>query len=133
MALETLKGVTSIGGFPLIDLEEAKSLPELNPDGGPFDWGKYDEMRKDFPIAIAHNINTISFRIQKGPIKEVGVNGCQIDTLLETARHILEGFNQTVPCKENTEAIVHIGRALRCLEARREDRERREVEGTGQL
>ena len=132
MALETLAGFTEIGGFKVIELEQAKELPEFkNPDGG-FNWTKYDEFRKQYPIGITHKENMISFRIQNGPIKEVGVNGCQVDTLIATAKIMLEKLNEKFPSRHNELAIEGLVDALSWLEERRIERERRGVEGTSQ-
>ena len=125
MALETLNGVTQIGGFNVIELEQAKELPEFkNPDGG-FNWDKYDEFRKSYPIGITHKENMISFRIQNGPVKEHGINGCQIDTLIECAKIMLEGLNRKFPCSENENAIGALVTALWWLEHRKADRKNR--------
>jgi hypothetical protein len=133
MALETLKGITEIGGFKVIDLNEAKELPDFKTPEGMFDWNKYDAFRKDYPIGIMHSENMISFKIQNGPIKEVGVNGCQVDTLIETAMRILEGLQAKFPCVENDMAIGCLEGALRAMEKRRVNREKRGVEGMSKI
>ena len=33
-------------------------------------------------------------KIQNGPIKENGVNGCQVDTIIEATKAIIEGLNK---------------------------------------
>ena len=112
MALETLKGVKEIGGFKVAELEEfAIKRPE------------------EF-IVVNHKNNGISFKIQDGPIKESGVNGCQVDTIIETAKIMLEGLNKNVPCIDNKQAISNLKAALYWLEIRRLGRELRGVEGT---
>lgn len=118
MALETLKGVEEIGGFKII---------REKPDG--MSWDDLDKLRKEFPIHITDTQNIISFRIQNGPIKEAGVNGCQVDTLIETAKLIIEGFNKNFPCRENAMAITKLDEALMWLDKRKKDREKRSVEG----
>jgi hypothetical protein len=132
MALETLKGVEEIGGFKVIDLNEARELPDFKTPEGMFDWNKYDEVRKQYPIGITHSENMISFRIQNGPIKEVGQNGCQLDTLIHTARIMLQNMNEKFPCRQNELAIEGLNDALGWLEERKWDREKRGVEGTSQ-
>jgi len=74
MALETLKDLDVIGGFPI------GRVPEPG-------WTA-------FHIHINDETNMIGFRIQNGPIKENGVNGCQIDTLVHAAVAILKGLNE---------------------------------------
>jgi len=122
MALETLKGVEELGGFKVL-----QERP-LGPDGK-VDWDKFDELRNDQPIFIHDDINTISFKIQDGPVKENGVNGCQVDTLLHAAHAILHGLNEKYPCGHNEQALEDLGKAIAALEARTADREARGVEG----
>lgn len=107
MALEALKGVTEIGGFKV-------ATP--------------DDFVEDCPVWITGE-NIISFKLQDGPIKEVGVNGCQIDTLIHAAKVILEGLNKKFPCRENENALEHLDSALDALEARTRNRVARNVEG----
>jgi hypothetical protein len=109
MALETLKNVEKIGDF------------EISRDI--HDW----EVDKNVVIDDTYNI--IGFKLQKGPIKEVGVNGCQVDTIIEAAKLIIEGLNAQFPCAENSEAIDSLNNALHWLNKRRENREKRGVEG----
>jgi hypothetical protein len=122
MALETLKGVEKLGGFYVL-AERPK-----NADGS-VNWHLFDEMRKTKPIYIDHDVNMISFRIQNGPIKEVGVNGCQVDTLIHAAKAIIGGLNAKFPCRENSLAITKLDEAIHWLDARTKDREQRGVEG----
>ncbi len=117
MALETLKDVKEIGGFE-VDHGFSKDHQEL-------DEKKY--------VYVSQDANCIGFKIQNGPIKEVGVNGCQVDTLIEAARLIIKGLNLNNPCEYNTQAIQHLEFALLCLENRKKNREQRGVEGTNQL
>lgn len=84
-------------------------------------------------IYVDEEHNEITFKLQNGPIKEVGVNGCQVDTIIETAKAIIEMFQETHPCRENMEAIVDLNDALRHLADRKRNREKRNVEGTSQL
>jgi len=107
MALETLKGIKEIGGFKVatdrIICAEA-------------------------PISISEP-NCIEFQIQNGPIKENGVNGCQVDTVIETAKIIIEELNKNFHDMHNEAAIDHLGEALRQLGLRKRSREMRGVEG----
>lgn len=116
MALETLKGLKEIGGYEINHLEKRVTAEE------------YEKVRKF--VNVNHDENTITFKIQNGPIKEVGVNGCQVDTLIHAAKAILEGLNKRFPCYENTQAINRLEMAIHWLKERTKDRERREVEGT---
>jgi len=134
MALETLKDVKQIGNFDVVVMDELREqFPTLfNEDGG-MDWKKFEaDIRPTKFIYLRHDKNSISFTIQKGPIKEAGVNGCQVDTLIEAAKLILEGFNKNFPCRENSLAITKLDEALMWLEKRTKDRVKRQVEGTNQ-
>jgi hypothetical protein len=122
MALETLKGIEAIGGF-----EVMQQRPEN--EEGMVNWKLFDEMRKTKPIYVDHDVNMISFRIQNGPIKEVGLNGCDVSTIIEAASLIVEGLNKQFPCDENHKAIRSLNNALDWLEERKINREKRQVEG----
>lgn len=122
MTLETLKNIKKIGEYEILQgriLNEDGSVNVYNTD----------EATKAKPIHIDHDINTISFRIQDGPIKEKGVNGCQVDTLILTALYMIEGLNEKHPCRENAIAITKLEEALHRLDDRKKDRELRGVEG----
>ncbi len=125
MALETLRGIEEIGGYKVLVVRPRK-------EDGSLDWDLFDEMRKKHPIYIDHAVNMISFRIQDGPIKEHGVNGCQVDTLIHTARIMIQNMNEKFPCRQNELAIEGLNDALGWLEERKWDREKRGVEGTSQ-
>jgi len=116
MCLETLEGVTEIGGFKV---------------------GHWPEQRNPWadspPIIVNKNTNAIAFILQNGPIKEVGVNGCQIDTVIEAAKMIIERLNQEFPCYENVRAMEGLSDALKALADRKAKREARGVEGKGEL
>lgn len=115
MALETLKNVMSIDGF-------AVHHKPIHPDETP---------EKPF-IFIDHNANLVNFKIQNGPIKENGVNGCQVDTMILTAALIVKGLNEKFPCVENDAALSHLEQAALALKERKINREKRGVEGTDQ-
>ena len=106
MALETLKDVKEIGGFPIGEAGQTGLYVKLWPG------------------------NAISFKLQDGPIGVAGCNGCQVDTIVHAAKEILVGLNKNHPCIENDDAIGHLTDALTALEARRQDRLERGVEGT---
>lgn len=111
MALETLKGVEEIGGFKV---------------------ARDPESQKSTHIVINDDHNLIAFRIQKGPVKEKGINGCQVDTMIAAAKIIIEKLNEKLPCDENLYAITKLDHALHWLDVRRKNREKRNVEGTNQ-
>ena len=109
MALETIKHLTHIGGFKI---------------------DRSDDSDIDGFVSINEDVNAIAFRIQKGPIKEVGVNGCQVDTLISAAKAIIVNLDTLYPSRYNTKAIDYLQGALDELEERKKEREQRGVEGT---
>ena len=133
MALETLKGIEQIDGFNVVDLDAAKTDSQFFDKDGNFDWENFDMYRKDFPVSICHSENMISFKLQKGPIKEHGLNGCQVDTIIATALRIITKLNEKFPCVQNVQAMHFLADALSALDDRRRDRELRDVEGTNQI
>lgn len=114
MALETLRNVKKVGGFPINHVD--------NPS--------YHDSEADEPIIVNHALSTITFKIQNGPIKEVGLNGCQVDTIIEAAKLILKGLDEQFPSAYNTQALSGLQYAIDCLKLRTADREARGVEGT---
>ena len=72
----------------------------------------------------------LKIKVQNGPIKEVGINGVQVDELIVHAKACIEDFNQRFPCRENALAITKLDEALMWLAERTKDRTIREVEGT---
>lgn len=134
MALETLKGVTEIGGFKVIDMNAIRETnPEMFRPDGSMIYHLFDEKIRPFNfIYVRHDVNSLSFNIQNGPVKEKGVNGCQVDTIIEAAKVILEGLNKQFPCRENSCAVTKLDEALHWLQARTRNREKRGVEGTSQ-
>jgi hypothetical protein len=76
-----------------------------------------------------HGPKQVTFQLQDGPIKEVGINGIQIDEVIEWAKAVIEGFNTRFPCRENSMIITKLDEALLWSVKRRLDREKRGVEG----
>lgn len=136
MALETLKDVKKIGGFDVVVMDTLREkFPEKFPAeaGGQMDYKWFEkEIRPHNFIYVRHDVNSLSFTIQNGPIKENGVNGCQVDTVIAAAKTILEGLNAKFPCRENSAAITKLDEALHWLDHRTKNREDRGVEGTNQ-
>jgi hypothetical protein len=132
MALETLKGINSIGGFGVVVMDELREkYPEkFTPSGGmDYKWFESEIRPKNF-IYVRNDVNSIAFTIQNGPIKEAGVNGCQVDTIIEAAAEILKGLQKNFSCQENALAISCLEKALNHLKGRKTNREKRGVEGT---
>ena len=91
----------------------------------PFENGAY----KGNPYIQVTDLGVV-FTGQTGPIKEVGLNGCQIDDLISFSRDVIKVFNDRVSCTENTLVIQKLEEALLYLDARKKARESRGVEGT---
>lgn len=72
---------------------------------------------------------SVTFVGQRGPVAEVGVNGCQVDDILTFCLGTLQTFNKKFPCRENSIAITKLQEALMWLGERRRDRADRGVEG----
>ena len=132
MALETLEGVGTIGGFDVVVMDTLReNYPEKFNESGAMNWQWFEkEIRPNSFIYVRNDKNSISFTIQNGPIKEVGVNGCQVDALIHAARIIIDGLNKKHPCRENALAITKLDEAIMWLDARKKEREARGVEGT---
>lgn len=113
MALETLKELKSIDGY-----EVTRCVSNFS---------------KDRPVFINDDTNQIAFQIQNGPIKEKGLNGCQVSTIISLAKVMLEGLNSKFSCRENSMAISKLDECLMWLEKRTKDRELRNVEGKSEL
>lgn len=112
MALETLKDFKTINGYEVTT--------------GVSNFGA------NRPIFVHHETNQLAFQIQNGPIKEVGVNGCQVADVIAVAKTIIEELNKKFPCRENAMTITKLDEALMWQEKRTKDREARNVEGYSQ-
>jgi len=103
------------------------------------EWSELEELLKDLGLPKGfiqvdfEGVNKIAFTIQSGPVKEVGVNGCQVDWLLIIVRHLIGKFNKEFPCRENSVALTKIDEALMWLDKRTKDREKRNAEGRSLL
>lgn len=134
MALETLKGIEKIDGFNVVVMDELREkYPERFNEDGAMQWEWFEnEIRPRSFIYMRHDKNSLSFTLQNGPVKENGVNGCQIDTLIAACFTIVKGLNAQMPCPENEQVIAHLLSAYDILKKRKEDREKRGVEGTNE-
>lgn len=109
MALETLKDIKEIRGV------EIKKVIWNHPEN-------------NF-IEVNNLCNCITFKIQDGPIKENGFNGCDIVHIIEVAKQIVIGLNKKFECQENRDAIQALNNAIDALDNRKKNREERGVEG----
>ena len=130
--MESLKGVDSIGGYSLVVMDDLREkYPHKFTESGAMDHQWFEkEIRPNNFVYVRHDKNSISFTIQDGPIKENGINGCQVDTMIQTSLIILKYLNQQKPCTENSLAITKLEECLYLLDARTKDRVSRGVEGT---
>ena len=71
-----------------------------------------------------------TIKFQDGVIPENGINGVQVDDVLEVALLRLMQLNNIKPCIENSIAITKVEEALMWLEKRTKNRELRGVEET---
>lgn len=135
MALETFKGVTEINGQKVIIMDELREqFPERFTETGAMDHKWFEETIRPYAfIYVRHDKNSVSFTIQNGPVKESGVNGCQVVDIIAVAKHIIEKLNQKFPCRENSITITKLDEALMWQEKRTKDRINRNVEGESKL
>lgn len=77
----------------------------------------------------SHIVGVVSF--QKGPVKEVGINGYMNEDLLAMVIDRLEGFQKgPYACEENDHAILNLKATLEWLNARTQKRVDAGIEGT---
>lgn len=129
MALDSLRGVKEIGGFKVLQKRPLKMLEDKS---YVIDWDLFDKLREDSPIYVDHDTNMISFKIQDRPIGEVGINGCQLTTMVDVAILMLEKLDKKFPCDENADTLLHWVVGLEYQANRTKDRKKRGVEGTSQ-
>ena len=131
MALETLRNVEKIDGYNVVVMDELREkFPGRFNESGGMDYKWFEkEIRPYNYMYIRHDVNSISFTIQNGTVKENGVNGCQIDTMVATCIQMLKGLNSKIPCRENSIAITKLQEAYFWLKERKRERESRGVEG----
>ena len=103
MPLEDLKKTDIVGGF---------FTGHIKDNGGPF-------------ILIDHVDSRISFKLQDGPVEEKGVNGCQIDQLVQVAMQLMIGRDPELTDEFNMSAIGSLKECMAHLENRRVAGERK--------
>jgi len=188
MALNILKGVTEIGGFPVLTMDELREkFPDKFNESGSMDYEWFEkDIRPNYFVYVIHGVNSITFTLQSAPVNDVktqrllqdfkyyladvterqngewdtvashkhalecisensedwqkfnelygddylGIDGCQVDTLIHAALIMLEGLDKEVPSYWNKRAITNLRDAIYSLEDRKQERESRGVEGT---
>ena len=131
MALETLKGVESVRGVDVVVMDDLREkYPDKFEESGQMNWEWFEkEIRPNKFIYVRNDKNSLSFTIQNGPIKEVGLNGCQVVDVIAVAKKIIEELQAKFPCRENAMTITKLDEALMWQDKRTADREARNVEG----
>ena len=133
MALETMNNLKSVNGFNIVNMGKLKEkYPEkFSGESQQMDYKWFEtEIRPKNFIYVRDDVNSLAFTIQNGPIKENGVNGCQVTDMIAVAKHIIEELNKKFPCDHNEMTISHLENALFHQDRRTKDRENRNVEGT---
>lgn len=73
----------------------------------------------------------INFTLQKGPVAEVGINGCFLQDVIEMVIEEIDTFNHgALACRENSMAKTDLENAWYKLQMRRDAREREGVLST---
>ena len=116
MALETMKDVKEINGEKIKDVTGVDA----------------SDLSEEF-IVVDHSTHYVGFKIQNGPIKEVGKNGCQVEDIIAVAKHIVEQLNAKFPCRENAMMITKLDEAIMWSKQRTINRKLRSVEGQSKL
>lgn len=131
MCLETMKGIKEINGEKVVVMDELREeFPEKFNESGSMDYKWFEkDIRPHNFIYVRHDVNSLSFTLQNGPVKEVGKNGCQVTDVIAVAKHIIEELNKKFPCRENAMTITKLDEALMWQKKRTDDREARKVEG----
>ena len=135
MALEVLKGITQVNGKQLIVMDDLREKhPERFTETGAMDHVWFEEtIRPNAFIYVRNDKNSLSFTLQNGPVKENGVNGCQIIDIVAAAKLLIEEHNKKFPSRENAMVITKLDEAILWDMKRTKDREARNVEGTSKV
>jgi hypothetical protein len=83
---------------------------------------------KDF--TDKNDLQSINITLQSKPVKEIGVNGLQIDDAIIAIQEIVKSFNEKNPCFESEMVILKLKEAKLWCDKRKQDRINRGVEGT---
>ena len=132
MKLESLKDILEVGGEKVLIMDKLRTeKPELFNESGQMDYKLFEkDIRPNYHIYVRHDVGSVSFTIQDGPIEEVGKNGCQWYHMVEIALLMIKSLNAKFPCRENSLTITKLEEALMWNEKRTKDRVDRGVEGS---
>jgi Zn ribbon nucleic-acid-binding protein len=84
------------------------------------------------PLDVNSSPNYIDVKFQEGPIKDVGVNGCQAQDVITFIVRYLRECNAVLSCRETSIAITKLEEARLWLDERTRRRVEQSVEGTMQ-
>jgi hypothetical protein len=75
----------------------------------------------------------IEITFQRGPVPDVGINGCRIEDVIEVVQEqLLDHQGRHLACEENATALLHLESAREALLLRRRRREHQGVINTAQ-
>jgi hypothetical protein len=116
MALNTLKGVTEIGGFPVIVMDELREkFPHKFNESGSMDYKWFEEeIRPNHFIYIRHDKNSISFTLQSAPVSDV-----KAQRMLQDFKYYLADVTERQNAEWDTDELHK--HALRCIEEDSQD------------
>lgn len=87
--------------------------------------------RYDIHTTIGDNVLLTSLKFQKGPVREVGINGISDEALLAVVLDRLTCFQQSrYACRETNQARNRVEEAIQWLKTRTTNRMIAGVEGT---
>lgn len=123
-----------IEGFEVVEMDSLREkYPHKFNDSGQMNYQWFESEIRPFKfIYLRRDKNSLTFNLQNGPVKENGVNGCQIDCIIAAAAHMISEANKVFACRENAIAITKLEEALLWLGKRKADRISRGVEGLNQ-
>ena len=78
---------------------------------------------------VTINGDTVTFKLQNGPIRVNGHNGCFIDRVIQFSKHWLEIQNHMNRTRDNSCAITNLDEALMWLDRRSAEKYANEVYG----
>ncbi|WP_221775040.1 hypothetical protein [Listeria booriae] len=81
----------------------------------------------------ANGSKCVLVKWQEGTVLDAGVNGAQVNDVLELALERLRELNKQFPCRENAVTITKLEEAILWQNKRTNDRIKRGVEGVNQL
>lgn len=131
---KSLESYNSIG--TIVDIDEDWSHPyELDFNGQEFEEELF--MATDLSLVEEAKViepkkprDFINIKFQKGTVLENGVNGAQIEDVIEVLIERLQGFQKgKFSCRENALAITKLQEARMWLEERTRNRKKQGVEG----